>query len=1273
MATTQQTAEDFVGNERFLVQRRLGAGAFGVVYEAFDRLENAHVALKVLRFSEADALYRFKKGFRSLADIRHPNLVSFYELFTEGGLWFFSMEMVPGVDFIEYLTGVPSDVISSTLPLISSRPELAGLAEGGEGEVPDTRAGATDYDRIRRTVLGLARGLEALHRSGKVHRDIKPPNVLVTAEGRVILLDFGLVAELAGAHTQQAVAPQLVGTPAYMSPEQALAVPGSPACDWYSVGVMLYQAVSGDLPFQGSLVEIFTQKQTAPPPNLRDVVPGVPEDLDALCRGLLDPDPDDRLGGEAVIRRLEEALPPSLETRSVLPAPDTAFVGRREHLDHLMADFETSYRQAVVTYVRGVSGMGKTALLHHFAEAVMARDDDAVVLMGRCYLQESVPYKAIDSLVDALSRFLTGLSEREVELLLPTRIRSLTRLFPVLLRVEPIAVAEGRSDGVEDQGDPKTIRRRGFEALRELLTRLASRRRVVLIVDDLQWGDIDSFFVLDELFRDDPPPVHMVTAHRSEDAAGSQLLRALEEQRAHDGWPRVEQRELEVGPLGGGEARELLRALERVEEAPLVDELAASLDDAGGNPLLLTELARYSRSARMEGSGTPMDGVSAGMRLHDLILGRIETLPPAAQRLLRVVAVAGKPVDLEAARKAAELESGAAEALAQLRSRRLIRQTADGEHVEIEAYHDRIRETVTRHLSGEESRRVHRQLALALESVGRAEPETLAVHFQATEEMERARRYVISAAERAESALAFERAARLYRLALDLLAVDSSERYELRVKLASALGNSGHSRAAADTYIEAVGDSGSVDPLEVQRQAAEKLLISGHIDRGLAVLRHVLRTLGMGLERQGWRRMLNLRWLRLRLRFQGYAFEARDEALCDPELLQRIDVCWSVEIGLFLVDVLHASEFHARHLLLALEAGEPQRVARGLAMEVFFVAMEGGDADAVLDRARDLASGLEGSYASALVEMTAGMLACSRGHWQQADRRLVRSEELLRETRHGVVWELDTVQHFRLLAQIHLGVWPQLFGDLPRHLERAVEQGDLYLEIHLLQWVESLRLLTLDRPDEAQRLLDETLLRWSYEGFHFQHFGHLYASVQVALYQGRVHEAHRLVNKSWRALDRSMIQRIAMVRVQSHNLRARTALAAAEKSSGSRRQRLLGRVRADARTIERSGSGWALALASSLRAGAASVEGHDTEAREHLEVAIAAFDASGMVVNGILARRCRACLDGGTVRDAEAADRTLAELGVVDPRRLAAVAIPGRWPDLASDFDPGMR
>lgn len=1288
-ALVRQTAEDFVGNERFLVQRRLGSGAFGVVYEAFDRQENSLVALKVLRFAEADALYRFKKGFRSLADIRHPNLVSFYELFTEGGVWFFSMELVPGMDFIEYLTGmkledglpsteigsdvasdIASDIASEIASDIASPGELAAGSPGSSAsaipwevsEVEDptpprsaARVGAVDAGKIRRTLLQLAQGLHALHRHGKVHRDIKPTNVEVTAEGRVVLLDFGLVAELAHLDGPQAANPQLVGTPAYMSPESALALPGSPAGDWYGVGVMLFQALTGRLPFEGSLAEIFSSKQVGPPPSPAEWVPDLPEDLDLLCRGLLDPDPETRLSGEQVIRCL---LAPgtALAARTLAPvAQETPFVGRQEVLETLVETLDTSCRQAAVVYLQGASGMGKSALLDRFVLRVREHDPRAVVLAGRCYLQESVPYKALDSLVDSLSRYLTTLEPSQVEVLLPARLASLVRLFPVLSRVEAISSLELRDDGPQE---PKSLRRRGFDALRELLTRLAARRSLVLMIDDLQWGDLDSFYVLDELFGSpDPPPLLLIVSYRSEDIRSSAILRALGEQRENHRWRSTLEREITLGPLAHDEVRRLVEDLGTEPSA-----LAEAVEELGGNPLFLTELAHWTRH-----QDTPeLGGVGETLHLRDLILARLEGLSAAARRLLEVVAVAGKPVDLEAARRAAELSSGASEALAQLRGRKLVRQRSGDGHGEIESYHDRIRETVCGELSNKAMRDIHGHLARALEAVGRTDAETLAVHFQATEQLEQARRYVIAAAGRAERALAFDRAARLYRLALELLSVDSAERYELRVKLGSALASSGHSREAADTFIEAVGDSGTINPLDVQRHAAEKLLISGHIDRGLAVLRHVLRHLDMGLERKPWRSLLQLAWHRLRLRLRGLDFDERQEIEVGPELLQRIDVCWSVEIGLCLVDVLHASEFHARHLLLALGAGEPQRIARGLAMEVFFGAMEGRDGSRILELARQLAGRVPGRYAASLTEMAAGMLACSEGDWRVADRRLSRAREHLRDSRGGVVWELDTVQHFQVVARLQLGRWRELFDDAPRQLERAAEQGDLYLEIHWLYWVESLRLIAADRAEEARELVLGTAGRWSYEGFHYQHFGHLWAETQIALYQGRIREAEEQMEDRWRALEGSRVQRIGMVRVQSWDLRGRTALALALTTDDTReRHRLLVRVERCARQLERVGSSWALALASQLRAGVASFDGDPNRVRQQLEIAIAGFDACSMVIHGLFARWHRAALEGGESPGSVAARRALEDLGIAKPGRMARVSSPGSW-DLAA-------
>ena len=265
----------------------LGRGGMGLVYRAFDRARNAEVVLKTIRHENPGAILRFKQEFRSLLELIHPNLVRLYELISDGRGWYIVMELVEGRDFLRF-------VREDNGPEGAADGRSAGLATTVDCTVPrasrgdDARAGAASPPgplptappltsrgrrRLRDALLQLARGVEAIHRAGKLHRDIKPSNVLVTDEGRVVLFDFGLVAELGQHGLAQAAGSQALGTAAYMSPEQAAGLPVGPSGDWYSVGVMLYEALTGRWPFLGSSLEVMMDKQRFDPPPPRDLVP----------------------------------------------------------------------------------------------------------------------------------------------------------------------------------------------------------------------------------------------------------------------------------------------------------------------------------------------------------------------------------------------------------------------------------------------------------------------------------------------------------------------------------------------------------------------------------------------------------------------------------------------------------------------------------------------------------------------------------------------------------------------------------------------------------------------------------------------------------------------------------------------------------------------------------------------------------------------------------------------------------------------------------------
>jgi eukaryotic-like serine/threonine-protein kinase len=1253
--------EDFAGTERYVIQSCLGRGGFGVVYRAFDRQQNAFVALKTLHRAGADALYRFKREFRALADISHPNLVTLYDLVSDGQQWFFTMELVAGVDFLSYTRRrsalQPLDESAETQTIRAETRCTLPLSETAEAhareayaKVPavESMACPSDPALLRAATRQLAEGLCELHRAGTLHRDIKPTNVLVTREGRVVILDFGLIAEMSAEGPGQPHPP--AGTPAYMAPEQFTGLPAE-AADWYAVGVMLFVALTGRLPFTGTTSELIVRKRQFDAPDPSELATGIPEDLEALCRDLLRRDHRLRPTGRDVLLRLgalESSVPGQL-TR----AP---FVGREKQLEALSQALASVRRgQTMVALAHGTSGIGKSAMVNRFLNQ---RGDEpgVVTLAGRCFERESVPYKAFDGVIDLLARYLKRLPPNVLEEVLPPDVSALVRLFPALREVEGAFRA-----GAVEIADLKELRQRAFAALRELLRRLSERRTLVLFIDDLHWGDADSAALLSDLLQPPHPPrLLLIACYRTEDATTSPLLHALLKSVALAG-ADVGVAELPLEGLSPAESERL--AIEVSGSAGNLEPARAGAiaRDSAGNPLFITELVRAP------------EGATQASSLDRLIGDRVSRLDEPARRLLEVVAIAGQPIELELAKQAAQHQGADYEVMTTLRGGRLARTRTAGGRQEIETYHDRIREAVSAQLAPEVLQGCHARLANALEASHRPDPEMLATHFHGAGNRNKAARYAAAGADQAAEALGFERAARLYRFALEL-DEDGGRQSDLRVKLGEALSNAGRGAEAAEAYLAATAGASAGEVLEYRRRAAAQLLMSGHLEQGIGVLRDVLAASGMRLAPAPWRALLSTLFRRVLINLRGLGFRETDSGRVQPQEIIRIDICWSVAQGLGMVDTIRAADFQMRHLLLALRAGEPYRVSRALAVEAAYHALAGGRRRArtrkVLQANRLLAARIQHQYPHALglATMVEGMAAFLEGRWRDARDIHERAETILRERCRGVAWELATARLMWSVSLFFLGELAVLADRLPGLLKAAEARGDLYEATDLRIRISHANWLAADQPETARREVSEAIARWPPGEFYVQHWWCLIANVEISLYSGQNLAAWDLLAREWPRLKRSLLMRVQYIRIESLYHRGAAALGVAAGDipgdiPAGRRNALLKVAEADARGIQREHMAWSNPLALLLHAAVAAARGAREDATGLLRAAEAGFDTASMGLYAAAVRRRRGELTPGEdgQRMIEAADAWMLRQKVTNPARMTAMVAPGKW------------
>jgi adenylate cyclase len=538
---------------KYVVTQRLGRGGMAEVYQAHDPVLDRHVAIKVILphlAAEEGFVARFLAEAKLIASLRHPHLVQLFD---------FAVENDQPYMVMEYLAG---GTLKTRLTSLNSRG--ARMALGDMARLLEALAGALDY----------------AHARGAIHRDIKPANILFTAQDDPVLADFG-IARLLDQSVQLSLTGGIVGTPAYMSPEQAESKTVDARSDLYSLGTVVYELATGRVPFQAETpTGMLMQHVTAPPPPPRTFNPNLPPAVEKVILQALAKAPADRFASAGAFAQafraamrgqtaavmaedmtvIEPASSPPTPTPAVPPAQQTGttatsivFVARDQELAQLQTFLDQAMAgQGQVCFVRGEAGAGKTALVTEFVRRAGGSDPNLVTAIGNCNIQSGLsdPYLPFREL---LAR-LTTLSESELFEteaapvatshhldFLAVLGRALAEYGPDLIDIfvsgnalaaylaahqtdrsqwmEQLAkLIQFRVQATGQEASPEQSHI--FEQYTNVLKVLAAQQPLLLVVDDLQWADSASIELLFHLGRRiEGSRILLIGTYRPEDIA----------------------------------------------------------------------------------------------------------------------------------------------------------------------------------------------------------------------------------------------------------------------------------------------------------------------------------------------------------------------------------------------------------------------------------------------------------------------------------------------------------------------------------------------------------------------------------------------------------------------------------------------------------------------------------------------------------------------------------------------------------------------------------
>lgn len=991
---------------RYKILRRVGAGGMGVVYEATDSRTSERVAVKVLwphAAEEEDGLLRFKREFRALARLRHPNIVRVLDAGIEDDVPFIAMEFLEGRDVRAHATARPA------------------------GELRDRE--------LRRCLRQIFSALAHVHAHRIVHRDLKPENVIVCEDGRVKVMDFG-VAQLPRTPSQSA--PGLLGTFAYMAPEQVLGRPVDGRSDLYAVGIFLYEILTGDYPFpvEPPAAALHHHVHTMPR-HVLNVAPHADPTLASLTHRLLEKDPLDRL------QTAEEAFPyieddgetgtADLALPGQLFAP--SFVNRSREMGALTEFVDRIGKgRGGLLLLHGPGGVGKSRLMHELHQQIK---DRVFVLQGQCaperIQQDYYPFQTIFDEVEVAARrapeeLTQRIAGRDAALLRP--------VSPGLARLGGPARTE-HLDAAERKA-------RLHKAMVGVIGRLALTRPVLVVLEDVHWADQGTREVVWDASRtllaprpgdssgQTVCPVGFLLTRRSS-AEGPDtsetLIRRLQERSCFSA--------LGVEPISKDGVQAMLRTMTgvRVPASDAVEELVRA---TRGRPLLVREVleawvsdgtlqregrAWHFRERPLESDGqrprsatshdNPATSVAARpvsdvlARTDDVARARIGHLSCGARTLLERVAQFGRWLPANLVETLAEGgEPSFLDAIDELVRARILSEEVRRGRVWYRFQHEDFRAAVVRGLPEERRKAIHGLIAARIEKRFRRRRTELAPalsrHYQASGAGVRAIRYLSRMASQAADRGDLEGALRRLTEATRILddrprtRATATRRLRLLIRQIDLLLDFGRPAAALDRADPRAGLSAR-DPelisaeLTLRRAAAQFNL--GRLDDALATIstmpgRSPTRSIAArGLRLEGRIRMRRGEHARARTALQAAFTLATDASLDD--LAHALDT----EIAVVFAEEGEYDEALARlerGLVRARRREDPRAVARLLGHIGLVSATRGDDglAEARLTEAVQVAQN-RGFTADVLRwSGELGRVLVERGHAERAIARL---------------------------------------------------------------------------------------------------------------------------------------------------------------------------------------------------------------------------------------------------------------------------------------------